>query len=243
MDVPPALFHSLEPRLLLLSSEPNSAPSLRQWLLPLSLSVDEQPLTELPAQPFEKVSHKVIVVEPPRAAREQANAWVRHIREGNSWSSVMVVMVSGIDSSTRQHLLQAGADHVLRLPAGNDERATFYQDLFQDPDYWNPDPPVLDPARLCLQSAEQRLDLTFVQVQTLLALLYAPGHLLSFDDLTAPLGLNVRSYDMRVMEKFFSRLRSVIRKAFGINVIQNVRGAGYRLARGSITAKPMALRS
>jgi DNA-binding response OmpR family regulator len=243
MEVPPALIHLLEPRLLLFSSEPGTALLLEKGLRPLALPVDEAAMADLLGQSFATRHHKVILLQDPRAAREQVADWVRHIRQDNSWSSIMVMLIGSIDSGTRQAILQAGADHVLRLPGARDEWATLYLELFRNPDYWNHDPPVLDPARLCLQNAEQRLDLTFVQVQTLLALLYAPDHLLSFDDLTTPLGLNVRSYDMRVMEKFFSRLRSAIRKAFGINVIHNVRGVGYRLSRGSISTAPMAMRS
>jgi DNA-binding response OmpR family regulator len=243
MDVPPALLLALEPRLLMLSSDPDGARLLEQWLQPLALPVDAGALADLAGQPFALSHHKVILLQAPRAAREQVSDWVRHIRLANSWSSVMVMLIGSIDASTRQHIVHAGADHVLRVPSASAERATFYLQLFQNPDYWNLDPPVLDPARLCLQNADQRLDLTFVQVQTLLALLYAPDHLMSFDDLAVPLGLNARSYDMRVMEKFFSRLRNAIRKAFAINVIQNVRGAGYRLTRGSIATAPIALRS
>lgn len=241
MDVLAALFPPLEPGLLMLCSDISRTASLQRYLAPLSLSVEGlQPDTQPPFD-YQKSRHKVILVEPGRGGRQQGLRWVEDIRRSNSWSSILVALTSA-DPAIRQAYQQAGADHVLRLPGVEQERETFYVALFQNPDYWNLAPPVLDPARLCLEDDTRRLDLTFVQVQVLFALLYAPNHQLGFDELAQLLGLNLRTYDLRVVEKFVSRLRSGIRQAFGTNVIQSVRGSGYRLNRGCILPPPIAFR-
>jgi len=240
MDVLAALFHPLEPCLLMLCTDTSQSQSLERYLNPLSLPVEDLQPEVQPTFDYEKSRHKVILVEPGRGERQKGVRWVDDIRRGNTWASVLVAL-TGADPSIRQAYQQAGADHVLRLPNAEPERETFYVELFQNPDYWNLAPPVVDPARLCLEDETRRLDLTFVQVQVVLALLYAPQHQLSFDDLAQLLGLNLRMYDVRVVEKFVSRLRSSIRKVFGTNVIQSVRGSGYRLNRGCISPPPSAL--
>lgn len=239
MDVLAALFHPLEPRLLMLCTDVSQTEAMRRYLQHLPVPVEGLQPVQQPDFAYDKSRHRAILVEPGRGARQQGVRWVEDIRRGNTWASVLVAL-TGADPALRQAYQQAGADHVLRLPSGEQERAAFYVALFQNPDYWNLTPPVLDPARLCLEDETRRLDLTFVQVQALMALLYAPHHQRSFDDLAQLLGLNVRTYDMRVVEKFVSRLRSSIREAFGTNVVQSVRGSGYRLSRGCIAPPPIA---
>lgn len=239
MEVLAALFHPLEPRLLMLCSDTSRTDSLKRYLQDLSLPVEGLQPELQPAYDYEKSRHKAILVEPGRGERQKGVRWVDDIRRGNSWASILVAL-TGADAATRQSYQQAGADHVLRLPSTEPARETFYVELLQNPDYWNLTPPVVDPARLCLEDETRRLDLTFAQVQVVLALLYAPHHQLSFDDLAQLLGLNLRTYDMRVVEKFVSRLRSSIRQVFGTNVIQSVRGSGYRLNRGCISPPPSA---
>lgn len=241
MDVLAALFHPLEPRLLMLCSDTSRTDSLERYLRHLPLPVEGLQPDVQPAFDYETSRHKAILVEPGRGERQKGVRWVDDIRRSNSWASVLVAL-TGADPAIRQAYQHAGADHVLRLPGPEQEREAFYLALFQNPDYWNLAPPVLDPVRLCLEDATRRLDLTFVQVQVVLALLYAPHHQLSFDDLAQLLGLNMRTYDVRVVEKFVSRLRSSIRRAFGTHVIQSVRGTGYRLIRGCISPPPIAFR-
>lgn len=238
MDVLAAL-HPLEPRLLMLCTDASQTEAMRRYLQHLPVPVEGLQPVQQPDFAYDKSRRRAILVEPGRGARQQGVRWVEDIRRGNTWASVLVEL-TGADPALRQAYQQADADHVLRLPSGEQERAAFYVALFQNPDYWNLTPPVLDPARLCLEDETRRLHLTFVQVQALMALLYASHHQRSFDDLAQLLGLNVRTYDMRVVEKFVSRLRSSIRQAFGTDVIQSVRGSGYRLSRGCIAPPPIA---
>jgi DNA-binding response OmpR family regulator len=50
------------------------------------------------------------------------------------------------------------------------------------------------------------------------------------------MGLNTKFYDSRALEKSISRLRSKIKAHYGENIIQNIRGHGYKLSRGIIFA-------
>lgn len=241
MDVLASLFYSLEPRLLMLCSDTAQTDTLKHYLLPLSVPVEGLLPDQQTHFDYNESRHRAILVEPARSARQAGVRWVEQLRRRNSWATVLVTLTSA-DPAIRQSYQQAGADYVLRVPSDEQERQTFYVALFQNPDYWNLAPPLLDPARLCLEDATRRLDLTFLQVQVLLAMVYAPHHQLSFDAFAQLLGLNLRTYDLRVVEKFVSRLRSGIRQTFGTNVIQSVRGTGYRLSRGCISPPPIVFR-
>lgn len=242
MDVLSRLFPPVEPRILMVASGLNDVQNMEQWLHPLGIAVEGLRAAQLASYSFEKRRHKAILLEPTRACLAEALQCLHDIRRVNHWASVLLGSTSPMTPAMRLNYLQAGADHVLRVPGKDNEREPFYQDLFRNPDYWNLSPPVLDPARLCLSDDNRRLDLSYPQVQVLMAMLRAPHHQLDFDELADCLGFNMRSYDMRVLEKFVSRLRNSIRKTFGTNAIQNMRGVGYRLTRGTVAPLPVLLR-
>jgi len=62
------------------------------------------------------------------------------------------------------------------------------------------------------------------------------NRLLSHNEIASVMGLNTKYYDSRALEKSISRLRSKIKAHYGENIIQNIRGYGYKLSRGLICA-------
>ena len=68
------------------------------------------------------------------------------------------------------------------------------------------------------------------------ALLRAPNHALSQDDIAKTLDPNIVFYDPRALEKTISRLRTKIKKSYSLELIFSVRAFGYRLRRGTVSA-------
>jgi DNA-binding response OmpR family regulator len=87
---------------------------------------------------------------------------------------------------------------------------------------------------MCLYGNGQKLEISFVEMKVLEALIHS--RLLSHDEIASVMGLNTKFYDSRALEKSISRLRSKIKACYGENIIQNIRGYGYKLSRGIISA-------
>lgn len=109
--------------------------------------------------------------------------------------------------------------------------------LFESPE-WRPSIRLtLDQTCLHLSDDKLKLDLAYQEMKVLDALINAQGNILHHDSIAEAMGLNIRLYDSRVLEKSISRLRNKIKRNFGINIIHSVRGYGYRLLRGVMSAK------
>ncbi len=93
---------------------------------------------------------------------------------------------------------------------------------------------MLDQDRMCLYGAGKKLEISFVEMKVLEALIQ--NRLLSHNEIAEVMGLNTKYYDSRALEKSISRLRSKIKAHYGDNIIQNIRGYGYKLSRGFIHA-------
>jgi DNA-binding response OmpR family regulator len=87
---------------------------------------------------------------------------------------------------------------------------------------------------MCIYGGGQKLEISFVEMKVLEALIHK--RLLSHDEIASVMGLNTKFYDSRTLEKSISRLRSKIKAQYGENIIQNIRGYGYKLSHGIISA-------
>lgn len=131
----------------------------------------------------------------------------------------------------------AGADHCIAVPNDHDEKTQLISTLFNSPD-WQPTTKLtLDQTCLHLYSPEQKIDLAYQEMKALDALIHAQGNILHHDGMAESMGLNIKLYDSRVLEKSISRLRNKVKKNFGVNIIHSVRGYGYRLLRGVVSEK------
>lgn len=132
---------------------------------------------------------------------------------------------------------RAGADHCIYAPNDPDKKAELISVLFDSPE-WRPSIRLtLDQTCLHLSDDKLKLDLAYQEMKVLDALINAQGNILHHDSIAEAMGLNIRLYDSRVLEKSISRLRNKIKRNFGINIIHSVRGYGYRLLRGIMSAK------
>jgi DNA-binding response OmpR family regulator len=129
----------------------------------------------------------------------------------------------------------AGADHCINVPNDQDEKTRLIAELLETPE-WQPTVKLtLDQTCLHLYDNDYKLDLAYQEMKALDALINAEGNILHHDCMAESMGLNIKLYDSRVLEKSISRLRNKIKKHFGINIIHSVRGYGYRLLRGVVS--------
>ncbi|MFD2883365.1 hypothetical protein ACFS4T_13100 [Pseudomonas lini] len=67
---------------------------------------------------------------------------------------------------------------------------------------------TLDQTCLHLYNDEYKLDLAYQEMKALDALINAEGNILHHDSMAESMGLNIKLYDSRVLEKSISRLRN-----------------------------------
>ncbi|RON08609.1 DNA-binding protein [Pseudomonas brassicacearum] len=149
----------------------------------------------------------------------------------------IVVAINYRSPHTKVECYLAGADHCINVPNDQNEKTKLISTLLRSPE-WQPTAKLtLDKTCLHLYDDEHKLDLTYQEMKALDALINAAGNILHHDCLADSMGLNIKLYDSRVLEKSISRLRNKIKKNFGINIIHSVRGYGYRLLRGVVSVK------
>ncbi|MFJ2363707.1 winged helix-turn-helix domain-containing protein [Pseudomonas sp. NPDC087697] len=149
----------------------------------------------------------------------------------------IVVAINYRSPHTKVECYLAGADHCINVPNDLDEKTKLISTLFKSPE-WQPTIKLtLDQTCLHLYDNQQKLDLAYQEMKALDALIHAEGNILHHDCMAESMGLNIKLYDSRVLEKSISRLRNKVKKNFGINIIHSVRGYGYRLLRGVVSVK------
>lgn len=129
----------------------------------------------------------------------------------------------------------AGADHCLKLPADPNEKKALLASTIRDSHWKIPSQLALDRTRLLLSCTTKRIEISYTEMIILDALLRAPQHVMSQDDIAKTLDPNVVFYDPRALEKTISRLRTKIKKAYNLELIFSVRAFGYRLRRGTVS--------
>ncbi len=149
----------------------------------------------------------------------------------------IVVAINYRSPHTKIECYLAGADHCITVPNDPNEKTALISTLFKSPEWQSTTTLTLDQTCLHLYNNEHKLDLAYPEMKALDALINAQGHILHHDCMAESMGLNIKLYDSRVLEKSISRLRNKVKKNFGINIIHSVRGYGYRLLRGVISVK------
>lgn len=149
----------------------------------------------------------------------------------------IIVAINFRAPQTKIECYLAGADHCINVPNDQDEKARLISALLETPEWQPAVKLILDQTCLHLYNDEYKLDLAYQEMKALDALINAEGNILHHDCMAESMGLNIKLYDSRVLEKSISRLRNKIKKHFGINIIHSVRGYGYRLLRGVVSVK------
>lgn len=173
----------------------------------------------------------IIEIDTPSASNQTLEI-IRKTRENNPHGTIFVVVTfSSTLSKTKYYL--AGADYCIRvLDSSPEKKLNAFDTFLRENARLNRCGLVLDQDRMCLCGDGKKLEISFFEMKVLAALIQR--RLLSHNEIAAVMGLNTKYYDSRALEKSISRLRSKIKAYYGDNIIQNIRGYGYKLSRGLI---------
>lgn len=185
------------------------------------------------AYEFDGVEAVFIEVNAPERLNESLEL-IKVIRLSNQ-SACIFILVTHTKSFSSINSYLAGADHCLKLPADPSEKKVLLASAIKDSHWKVPSQLVLDRTRLLLSCTQKRVEISYTEMIILDALLHAPQHVMSQDDIAKTLDPNVVFYDPRALEKTISRLRTKIKKAYNLELIFSVRAFGYRLRRGTVS--------
>ncbi|WP_240678636.1 MULTISPECIES: winged helix-turn-helix domain-containing protein [Pseudomonas fluorescens group] len=208
------------------------AESLKQLTASETLHVDASIPFESSNQMCDIGSADAIFIEINGAtAVEESLDLVKKIRLVNNAANIFILFTHPKSFSGVKFYL-AGADHCVKLPGDQTEKANLLSTIFHDSVWKEKIKLTLDRTRLVLHADTIKIEVSYTEMTILEALLNAPQHVMSQDSITKALDPNVVFYDPRALEKTISRLRTKIRAAYNIELIHSVRGFGYRLRRG-----------
>ena len=214
-----------------------SAEKLRQLFVPNLTHIYTLDYTNPLTPDSEAQAHDAVLIdiESPSILND-CLALIKKLRASPTELSI-VVAINFRAPQTKIECYLAGADHCINVPNDQDEKARLISELLETSE-WQPTVKLtLDQTCLHLYNDEFKLDLAYQEMKALDALINAEGNILHHDCMAESMGLNIKLYDSRVLEKSISRLRNKIKKHFGINIIHSVRGYGYRLLRGVVSVK------
>jgi DNA-binding response OmpR family regulator len=171
----------------------------------------------------------IIEIDTPSASPKTLDV-IRKARASNPASTIFLIISFATSLSKTKYYL-AGADYCIKVAeTSSEKKLSVFSDFFSDQP-WLPHPDlVLDQDHMCLYGAGRKLEISFVEMKVLEALI--DSRILSHDEIASVMGFNTKFYDSRALEKAISRLRSKIKNRYGDNIIQNIRGYGYKLSRG-----------
>ena len=159
---------------------------------------------------------------------------VKKVRLVNHTACIFILATNTKAFSSINYYL-AGADHCIKLPSNADEKSKLLSRMLDDSHWKKTTQLFLDRTRLLLSSSASKLEISYTEMTIIDALLRAPNHALSQDDIAKTLDPNIVFYDPRALEKTISRLRTKIKKAYALELIFSVRAFGYRLRRGTVS--------
>lgn len=180
-------------------------------------------------------SYRAIIIEidTPSASNQTLDI-IRKTRDNNPNCTIFVVVTFASTLSKTKYYL-AGADYCIKVvETSPEEKLRLFDAFLTESARLHRCGLVLDLDRMCLFGNGKKLEISFVEMKVLEALIQR--RLLSHNEIAAVMGLNTKYYDSRALEKSISRLRSKIKAHYGDNIIQNIRGYGYKLSRGLICA-------
>ena len=160
---------------------------------------------------------------------------VKKVRLVNHTACIFILATNSKTFSSVNYYL-AGADHCIKLPSDVDGKTKLLSRTLDDSHWKKTTQLFLDRTRLLLSSSTNKLEISYTEMTIIDALLRAPNHALSQDDIAKTLDPNIVFYDPRALEKTISRLRTKIKKSYSLELIFSVRAFGYRLRRGTVSA-------
>lgn len=177
----------------------------------------------------------IIEIDTPSAS-DQSLDIIKRTRAENPGCTIFVVVTFASTLSKTKYYL-AGADYCIKVSDNSPEgKLSLFDAFLSESARLNQCGLVLDQDRMCIYGNGKKLEISFVEMKVLDALIQ--NRLLSHNEIASVMGLNTKYYDSRALEKSISRLRGKIKAHYGENLIQNIRGYGYKLNRGLICASP-----
>ena len=203
--------------------------------VPNDLKVDTRSYGQLVGHQEDHADYRAIVIEiDTPSASSQTLDIIKKTRTKNP-AGLIIVFITFASTQSKTKYYLAGADYCLKVTDTSPEEKLSLVEAFLNETYrLNYCNLILDQDRMCLYGNGQKLEISFVEMKVLEALIHS--RLLSHDEIAGVMGLNTKFYDSRALEKSISRLRSKIKAHYGENIIQNIRGYGYKLSRGIISA-------
>lgn len=175
----------------------------------------------------------IIEIDTPSASNQTLDI-IRKTRDEHPGCTIFVVVTFASTLSKTKYYL-AGADYCIQVVENACEtKLSLFDAFLSESARLNEGSLVLDQDRMCIHGDGKKLEISFVEMKVLEALIH--NRLLSHNEIAGIMGLNTKYYDSRALEKSISRLRSKIKAHYGGNIIQNIRGYGYKLNRGLICA-------
>ncbi|MGY2288711.1 winged helix-turn-helix domain-containing protein [Pseudomonas sp. SDO528_S397] len=201
--------------------------------VPNTLKVDTRSYGQLIGHYDDNRHYRAIIIEidTPSASHQTLDI-IKKTRVENPGGTIFVIVTFATTSSKTKYYL-AGADYCLQVVERAPEKKLMLFAAFLSESYWlNNADLLLDQDRMCIYGGGKKLEVSFVEMKVLEALVN--NRMLSHDEIASVMGLNTRFYDSRALEKSISRLRSKIKSHYGSNIIQNIRGYGYKLSKGLV---------
>lgn len=223
---------------LAIARTPSKSEDFRELIVrtvPNNLKVDTRCYGQLTDTQEIHAHYRAIIIEidTPSASNQTLDI-IRKTRTENPGGTIFVVVTFASTLSKTKYYL-AGADYCIKvLETSPEKKLSLFDEFLSESARLNQCGLVLDQDRMCIYGDGKRLEISFVEMKVLEALIHS--RLLSHNEIAGVMGLNTKYYDSRALEKSISRLRSKIKAHCGENIIQNIRGYGYKLSRGLICA-------
>ncbi|MBD8190067.1 winged-helix domain-containing protein [Pseudomonas fluorescens] len=223
---------------LAIARTPSKSEDFRELIVrtvPNDLKVDTRSYGQLTDNQEIHAHYRAIIIEiDTPSASNQILDIIRKTRTENPGCTIFVVVTFASTLSKTKYYL-AGADYCIKVVETSPEKKLSLFDAFlSESARLNQCGLVLDQDRMCIYGDGKKLEISFIEMKVLEALIHS--RLLSHNEIAGVMGLNTKYYDSRALEKSISRLRGKIKSHYGENIIQNIRGYGYKLSRGLICA-------
>lgn len=164
----------------------------------------------------------------------------RKLREAKQWAPVLMLTArDGVNDRVRG--LDSGADDYLTKPFSFDEllarlRALIRRGAAPRPVVLRAGPLALDPGARAVTVNERPVQLTALEFALLETLMHHCGEVLSRTQIRERVWDQAFEGDSNIVDVYVRYLREKIDRAFGLNLIETVRGVGYRIRRDADAA-------